>query len=45
MLNGMERTLEKQLPANERRWLSDKPEEYGATDEGYPSCSHSDPEP
>jgi len=45
MLNGIERTLEKQLPANERRWLSDKPQEYGATDEGYPSSSHPDSEP
>ena len=40
MLNGMERTLEIQLPEADRRWpgasIHEEPEDYGATPCGYP---------
>ena len=41
MLNGMERTLEKQLPEHERRWppsqsLAESHGEYDAPARGYP---------
>jgi len=40
MLNGMERTLEKQLPETDRRWpqssVREDGETYGATSPGFP---------
>ena len=40
MLNGMERTLEKQLPESDRRWpeasLREAGEDYGACTPGFP---------
>jgi hypothetical protein len=56
MLNGMERTLEKQLPESDRRWpstsMNEDSEDYGASPCGYPepwplSCEPSplSPEP
>ncbi|HNR94322.1 MAG TPA: four helix bundle protein [Kiritimatiellia bacterium] len=40
MLNGLERTLEKQLPQSDRRWpdpaVKEPPEEYDAHPSGYP---------
>jgi hypothetical protein len=40
MLNGMERTLEKQLPESDRRWpqstVREDGEDYGACPSGFP---------
>ena len=40
MLNGMERTLEKQLPESDRRWpqpsVREDSENYGASLTGFP---------
>jgi four helix bundle protein len=40
MLNGMERTLEKQLPESDRRWpqssVREADEDYGASPSGFP---------
>ena len=40
MLNGMERTLEKQLPESDRRWpqssVREAGEDYGAAPPGFP---------
>ena len=40
MLNGMERTLEKQLPESDRRWpnssVREDAETYGASITGFP---------
>ena len=38
MLNGLERTLERKLPAGDQRWqMREEPAEYGSNDELYPS--------
>jgi four helix bundle protein len=48
MLNGMGRTLERQLPQHERRWpnahVQERGDEYGACPSGYPVSPES-PEP
>ena len=46
MLNGMERTLEKQLPESARRWPQESvQEELGSYDAGYPEPRPLNPEP
>jgi four helix bundle protein len=42
MLNGMERTLERQLPESDRRWPNSSVREEA---EGYGPCLHDFPEP
>jgi len=37
LLNGLEKTLERKLPEQERRWqLSEETAEYGLTDKSFP---------
>jgi len=47
MLNGMERTLEKQLPESDRRWpqasLKETAEDYDSLPRGYPEPSCPEP--
>jgi four helix bundle protein len=49
MLNGMERTLEAQLPENDRRWpitsVREDSENTDAIPQGYPEPSASEPHP
>jgi four helix bundle protein len=48
MLNGMERTLEKQIPESDRRWpdssgVREDGEDYGSSPRGFPEPWYSEP--
>ena len=47
MLNGMERTLEKQLPESDRRWpqvaVREDPADYGNSPPGFPDPLNPEP--